>query len=93
VAIQDSLGYVEPPPFYFPVRQALGAALLDARRSKDAEAVYRKDLEQYPKNGWSLFGLGKALRAQGKTADARWAEQGFRTAWSRADVELRASRF
>lgn len=93
VAIQDTLGYVEPPPFYFPVRQALGAVLLDAGRAPDAEAAYRKDLAQHPKNGWSLFGLAQALRAQGKGAEARWAEQGFTTAWARADVELRASRF
>jgi tetratricopeptide (TPR) repeat protein len=93
VAIEDSLGYTEPPPFYFPVRQALGVVLLDAGRPADAEAVYRRDLEQYPKNGWSLFGLAEALRAQKKGPEARWAEQGFRTAWVRADVELRASRF
>jgi len=93
VAIQDSLAYTEPPPFYFPVRQALGAVLLEAGRAKEAEAVYRKDLAQYPKNGWSLFGLAKALRKQGRGADARWAEQGFRAAWARADVELAASRF
>ena len=59
----------------------------------DAEAVYRKDLAQYPKNGWSLFGLAEALRAQKKTSEARWAEQGFARAWARADVKLSASRF
>lgn len=93
VAVQDSLAYTEPPPFYFPVRQALGAVLLSAGRPADAEAAYRKDLAQHPKNGWSLFGLAEALRAQGRAADARWAEQGFEAAWSRADVTLRASRF
>ena len=46
-----------------------------------------------PQNGWSLFGLAKALRAQGKGADARWVEQGFAAAWARSDVELPASRF
>jgi tetratricopeptide (TPR) repeat protein len=93
VAAQDALNYTEPPAFYFPTRQALGAVLLDAGRAKEAEAVYRRDLEQYPKNGWSLFGLSRALAAQRKTSEARWASQGFERAWQRADVKLAASRF
>jgi tetratricopeptide (TPR) repeat protein len=92
-AAQDRLNYTEPPAFYFPTRQALGAQLLEAGRPADAEAVYRKDLAQYPKNGWSLFGLSQALRAQKKPAETRWAEQGFANAWARADVKLTASRF
>ena len=35
-------------------------------RPADAEAVYRADLKKYPKNGWSLIGLSRALAAQGK---------------------------
>jgi tetratricopeptide (TPR) repeat protein len=93
VAAQDVVNYMEPPAWYFPTRQALGAVLLDAKRPADAEAVYRADLAQYPKNGWSLFGLQRALAAQKKTAEARWAEKGFAEAWKRADVELTASRF
>jgi tetratricopeptide (TPR) repeat protein len=93
VSAQDQLNYTEPPAFYFPTRQALGAVLLQANRAADAEAVYRKDLAQYPKNGWSLFGLTQALRAQKKGAETRWAEQGFARAWARSDVKLAASRF
>ena len=44
IATQDSLPYTEPPPWYFPVRHALGAALLKAKRSAEAEQVYRDDL-------------------------------------------------
>ena len=84
---------MEPPPFYFPTRQALGAVLLAADRAADAEAVYRIDLEQHPKNGWSLLGLAQSLEAQGRDADAAWAAQGHRTAWARADVALGTSRF
>ena len=54
VTVQDELAYMEPPPWYFPVRQALGAVLLEAGRPTEAEAVYRVDLEQHPRNGWSL---------------------------------------
>jgi tetratricopeptide (TPR) repeat protein len=93
VALQDALTYMEPPPWYFPTRQALGAVLLEAGRAEEAEAVYRADLEEWPKNGWSLFGLSRALLAQQKTDEASWAEEGFTRAWARADVTLSASRF
>ena len=93
VAEQDTHWFTEPPPWYFPVRQALGATLLQFGRAADAEAVYREDLRRNPGNGWSLFGLAHSLRAQGKTAEAARAEESFRKAWSRADVTLTASRF
>jgi predicted Zn-dependent protease len=93
VAEQDTHWFSEPPPWYFPVRQSLGAVLLHARRATDAERVYREDLQRNPGNGWSLFGLAQALRAQGKTAEAAEAEGRFRKAWAAADVPLTASRF
>ena len=93
IAEQDTHWFTEPPPWYFPVRQALGAVLLQAGRAREAEQVYREDLQRNPGNGWSLFGLAQSLRAQGKTADAAQAEEHFRTAWARADVTLPASRF
>jgi hypothetical protein len=55
--------------------------------------VYRDDLARNPENGWSLYGLGQSLRAQGKTAEAAAVEARFRKAWARADVQLSASRF
>jgi tetratricopeptide (TPR) repeat protein len=84
---------MEPPPWYYPVRQSLGAVLLEAGRAKEAEAVYREDLKRYPENGWSLFGLAKSLRAQGRAADAVKVEHRFRRAWAQADVQPIASRF
>ena len=93
VALQDALVYMEPPPWYFPTRQALGAILLDVGRPADAEAVYRKDLEQYRRNGWSLYGLTRSLQAQDKDHDASIAKRGFDEAWAHADVELTTSRY
>jgi tetratricopeptide (TPR) repeat protein len=93
VATQDGHWFTEPPPWYFPVRQALGAVLLDAGRAVEAEAVYRDDLRRNPRNGWSLFGLSRSLRAQGRAAQAERAEAEFRRAWAQADVSLSASRF
>jgi tetratricopeptide (TPR) repeat protein len=93
VAEQDTHWFTEPPPWYFPVRQALGAVLLQAGRAREAEQVYREDLDRNPNNGWSLFGLAESLRAQGKAAEAAEADARFRKAWAQADVELKASRF
>lgn len=90
---QDTHWFTEPPPWYFPVRQALGAVLLQAGRAAAAEQVYRDDLARNPNNGWSLFGLAQSLRAQGKASEAAQVEGSFRDAWSRADVQLTASRF
>jgi len=86
------LTYDEPPPWYQPVRQLLGAIYLDAGRPADAELVYREDLMAFPYNGWSLFGLKESLEAQGKTDEALEAAEQFATAWQYADVELTASR-
>jgi tetratricopeptide (TPR) repeat protein len=93
VAEQDTHWFTEPPPWYFPVRQALGAVLLQAGRAREAEQVYREDLARNPSNGWSLFGLAQSLRAQGNAAEASRADESFRKAWAGADVQLAASRF
>jgi tetratricopeptide (TPR) repeat protein len=93
VAEQDTHWFTEPPPWYFPVRQALGAVLLQAGKAADAEQVYREDLRRNPGNGWSLFGLAQSLRAQGKTTEAAQVDASFRTAWAQADVTLTSSRF
>jgi tetratricopeptide (TPR) repeat protein len=93
VAEQDTHWFTEPPPWYFPVRQSLGAILLQAGRARDAEAVYREDLGRNPGNGWSLFGLAQSLRAQGRTSEAAEVDTSFGAAWAQADVKLTASRF
>jgi tetratricopeptide (TPR) repeat protein len=92
VAAQDDLPYTEPPFWYYPTRQSLGLALLRGDRAADAEAVYRNDLEIYPHNGWSTFGLIQSLEAQGKTAEANEHRGHFAMMWSLADVELSGSR-
>jgi TolA-binding protein len=75
------------------VRHSLGAALLRAGKAVEAEAVYREDLKRFPENGWSLFGLTAALKAQGKTAEAAAVDARFQKAWAGADVKLTASRY
>ena len=93
IAIQDAMPYSEPPPFYFPVRQALGAELLESGRAQGGRGRLPRRPAPLPANGWSLFGLSKSLAAQGKSAQARGVSQGFQNAWARADVTLHASAF
>ncbi len=89
VAAQDGLNYDEPPGWYYPVRESLGAALLLAGEAAEAEKVFRKDLEENPRNGRSLFGLAESLKKQGKTQAAREAQQEFERAWKIADTKLK----
>lgn len=91
--IEDAGIYFEPPKWYYPVRESLGAALLKAGRNAEAETVYREDLKRFPENGWSLYGLAASLRAQGKSAEAAAVEKRFEKSWADADVKLTASRF
>lgn len=91
VAMQDVLPYTEPPFWYYPTRQSLGAALLADGRAAEAQLVFEADLEQYPMNGWSLYGLTEALTAQGLTAPAEAARQRFETVWQFSDVTLSSS--
>ena len=91
VAMQDALPYTEPPFWYYPTRQSLGAALLADGRAAEAQLVFEADLEQYPMNGWSLYGLTEALNAQGRTALAEAARQRFETVWQFSDVTLSSS--
>jgi tetratricopeptide (TPR) repeat protein len=91
VTAQDLLPYTEPPFWYYPTRQSLGAALAAGGKHAEAEAVFRKDLKQYPHNGWSMFGLAQSLTAQGKMEEAAKAKMHFETIWQFADVELTAS--
>src|SRR6476659_6268333 len=83
VRLEDALVYTEPAEFHFPPRQALGAVLLEAGRPAEAETVYWEDLKRNRENGWSLFGLTQALKAQGKNADAALAEARFKKAWAK----------
>ncbi len=93
LAQEDDLKYDEPPAWYQPVRQMYGAWLLDQKRAPDAERIYREDLARLPENGWSLFGLSRALLVQGKREEAAQVEARFAKAWAGADVTLAASRF
>jgi tetratricopeptide (TPR) repeat protein len=81
VAVQDSLPYTEPPYWYYPVRQSLGAALLRAGQLEGAEQVFRASLARTPSNGWALRGLIEVYRKRGDTAALAATQKRFETTW------------
>tara|TARA_R110000868_G_scaffold304437_21_gene565406 strand:+ start:39108 stop:40700 length:1593 start_codon:yes stop_codon:yes gene_type:complete len=89
--IEDSLDYDEPEPLPFAARHWLGSALLSIDKYEEAEAVYRAELIDHPNNGWSYFGLLKALEGQGKTDEE--LETAFKESWARSDTWIRSSKF
>jgi tetratricopeptide (TPR) repeat protein len=88
VKAQDALSYDEPPSWYYPTRETLGAEMLAAGNSKGAEDVFRTDLKKNPDNPRSLHGLAQCLRAEGRIKEAAMVEQRFDKAWSHADITL-----
>ncbi len=94
VAAEDALKYGEPPDWLLPVRETLGAVLLQGGQAAEAEQVFRAGLGQHRRSGRCLFGLRESLKAQKKDYDARMVDQQFQAAWQNADVkELRLEDF
>lgn len=89
VAAEDKLNYDEPPAWYYPVRQSLGAALLKSGRFAEAEAVFRQALEGHPRDGRLLFGLLESLTGQKKSAAASQVRVQFEEAWRSAEQKLK----
>lgn len=91
VALEDMLNYNEPPDWFFSVRHHLGAVLLKAGKYKEAEEVYRRDLQTWRKNGWALMGLYKTLALQNRDVEAQKAQSDFNEAWKYADMKINSS--
>jgi tetratricopeptide (TPR) repeat protein len=88
IAVQDTLKYDEPPDWFYPVRESLGAVLLMDGNAAEAEKVFREDLERNPRNPRSLFGLSEALRAQNRAYDAQFVDKQFQSNW-KSDIRLK----
>jgi tetratricopeptide (TPR) repeat protein len=86
---EDALNYDEPPDWYLPPRESLGAVLFLDGRAKEAEAVFREELKQHAKNPRALYGLAECLRAQGKAGQEATARKEFEEGWKYADIQLR----
>jgi tetratricopeptide (TPR) repeat protein len=89
--IEDTLSYGEPPQWLQPVRHTLGAVYLSSGNYREAERVYREDLEKWPNNGWSLFGLSRALKEQGKLFEAEKVKHQYDESWRDADAHIATS--
>jgi tetratricopeptide (TPR) repeat protein len=90
-AVEDTLSYGEPPQWLQPVRHTLGAVYLKSGNYADAERAYREDLAKWPNNGWSLYGLSRALEEQGKSAEAANVMKQHLASWAKADAPLATS--
>jgi tetratricopeptide (TPR) repeat protein len=89
--LQDGLTYMEPPYWYYPVRQSLGAAYLAAGRAGDAEREFQAALKRAPNSGWALYGLTEAAKAKGDAKLAADAEARLAKNWvgDRALLDLK----
>jgi tetratricopeptide (TPR) repeat protein len=81
VETEDTLDYVEPPDWYFPTRESLGGVLLAKGDYREAEKVFRADLEKHPHNRCSLFGLQASLQELGKDDAVQVVKTELKTAW------------
>ena len=91
VTIQDTLPYTEPPFWYYPTRQTLGHALLMNNSFEEAALVFEKDLKDYPRNGWSYFGLHLAQKKLNNQEESIKALDKFKEIWGRADISINSS--
>jgi len=90
-AVEDTLGYGEPPQWLQPVRHTLGAVYMKSDKYTEAERVYREDLAKWPNNGWSLYGLSRALEQQGKSKEAKEMMEKHQQIWAKADAPIATS--
>lgn len=88
VKLQDEMPYSEPPPWFYPVGESLGALLLRSRSPAESEAAFRATLQRSPNDPRALLGLSAALRAQGRKAEAAAQKAYFQAAWQFSDVSV-----
>ena len=81
IEIQDALPYMEPPYWYYPVRQSLGALLVLRGETERARAVFGQSLARSPNNAWALYGLAEAYAREGRRREARAVMRRFERAW------------
>ncbi|HWK64455.1 MAG TPA: hypothetical protein VNS34_05920 [Rhizobiaceae bacterium] len=80
-ATEDTIPYMEPPFWYYPVRQSLGAALLKAGHPEEAQKEFDAALERSRGSAWALYGLQETARAKGDAAAESKAAERFSKAW------------
>ena len=81
IEVEAKIPYMEPPYWYFPVHQSLGAALYRAGKYQEAQEAFTAALARYPNNGWALYGLAASERALGNKARAAATQAALTRAW------------
>jgi len=92
VALQERVAYTEPPYWYYPAKQTLAAMVLRSGEAERAEQLFVETLAAAPNNGWVLFGLSEAYKAEGDKKGAKFAANLFKNAWAgeRKSISLEA---
>ena len=91
VLLQDNLPYTEPPFWYYPTRQTLGHVFLQSKKPHEAIKTFKKDLKDYPKNGWSYYGLHKAYEEIGDSLNSKKSLNMFENLWEESDIKVSSS--
>jgi tetratricopeptide (TPR) repeat protein len=81
VFIEDSLAYMEPPYWYYPVRQSLASVRLRQGRLGEAEKAFRESLGRVRNNGWALAGLAETYKRMGNAKAEKAARGALTRAW------------
>jgi tetratricopeptide (TPR) repeat protein len=81
IVLQDKLPYMEPAYWYYPIRQTLGAVLLQKGDTQTAREVFGESLARTPNNAWALYGLSEAYSRDGLKRQAKAVDEHFVRAW------------
>lgn len=81
IEVEDSLAYMEPPYWYYPIRQSLGSVYLRQGRLDAAEKAFRESLVRVRGNGWALAGLAEVYARKGDAAAEKSARRAYARAW------------
>lgn len=78
---QDTIPYMEPPFWYYPVRQSLGAALMMNGEVDAAQKEFAAALERERNSALVLYGIKEAAKAKGDTSAEKQAADGLAKLW------------
>ena len=79
---EAKIPYMEPPFWYYPVHQSLGAAFYKAGKYDEAREAFTSALTQSPNNAWVLYGLAETNRATGSKVQAAAATEALKQVWA-----------
>ena len=78
---EDTIPYMEPPFWYYPVRQSLGAALLKDGKPDEAKKEFDAALAHARGSAWALYGLQEVAKAKVDKAAQDRAAAELAKAW------------